>query len=158
MFAAHGYRILRCPQPADDVEEFAAPRVAGLLFQEVAERPLLDALAAGDDVQQQPALRLPLKGGRHLRRQRRADQSRAQRDQILQRLGAADQHRGGQPGVFAPLTGGREHTLEAVDLGGLGELDEVAQIGRPVAVHGAAVAAGNQVARVPVSRQEPMKV
>ena len=140
----------------DDVEELATPRVAGLLRQKVAERPLLDALAAGDHVQQQPPLRLPLKGGRHLRGQRRADQPWTQRHQILQRLGAADQHGGGQPGVLAPLTGGREHGLEAVDLGGLGELDEVLQIGWPVAVHGASVATGDQVARVTVSGKKPM--
>ena len=39
------------------VEELVAAGVAGVLVEEVAEHPLLVALAAGDDVEQQPAAR-----------------------------------------------------------------------------------------------------
>ena len=158
VLTGRGHRGIGGPQPADDVEELAASRVAVLLLQEVAERPLLGALAAGDHVEHQPALRLPLEGGRHLRGQRRADQPRAERHQVLQRLGAADQHRGTQPGVFAPQPGRRQHRLEPVDLGGLGELDEVFEVGRPVAAHGAAMPTGDQIARVAVRRKKPMQM
>jgi hypothetical protein len=50
MFAGDGHRIVGRPQPADDVEELATSRVTVPLLQEVAERPLLDAFAAGDHV------------------------------------------------------------------------------------------------------------
>jgi hypothetical protein len=48
--------------------------------------------------------------------------------------------------------------LEAVDLGRLGELDEVFQVGRPVAAHVAAMPAGDQVTRIPVGREKPMQM
>jgi hypothetical protein len=54
--------------------------------------------------------------------------------------------------------GRRQYRLEAVDLGRLRELDEVFQVGGPIAAHAAAVPAGDQVPRIPVSRKKPMQM
>ena len=53
------------------MQELVAALVAGVLVEEVAEHPLLVALAAGDDVEQQPAAGQVLEGAGHLRGQER---------------------------------------------------------------------------------------
>ena len=74
--------------PRTIVQELAGPRVAGVLVEEVAVGALLVALAAGDDVEQQPPPELPLEGGRHLRGQGGRDEAGPEGDQELQPLGA----------------------------------------------------------------------
>ena len=70
---------LALPQPPHDLQELAGAAVAGVLVEEVAVGALLVALAAGDDVEQQPPAGLPLEGGRPSARRASARRSRAGR-------------------------------------------------------------------------------
>ena len=87
------------------VQELVAAGVARVLVEEVAVRPLLVALAAGDDVEQQPAAGEVLEGGGHLRGEVGRGQAGPEGDEELQPLGDLAEHRGGQPGVLAPGAG-----------------------------------------------------
>ena len=72
-----------CPQPADDVEELVGALVARVLVEEVA----VGALFGGSPPMTTLSSRRPRdwrEGGRHLCRQRRADQPGAERDEELQ--------------------------------------------------------------------------
>ena len=60
--------------------------------------------------------------------------------------------------LYAALTGPVTDVPSGVRVGGLGELDQVLQIGRPVAVHIAAVTTGDEVARVPVGGKKPVQM
>jgi hypothetical protein len=62
---------LAVPQLPYDLQEFAGTAVPVVLVEEVPVGPLLVALAAGDDVEEQPSAGLPLERGRHLRGERR---------------------------------------------------------------------------------------
>ena len=62
---------IAAPRPAHDRQELAGAGVALVVRQVVAEPGLLVGLAAGHDVEQQPAAGDPLVGGRHLGRERR---------------------------------------------------------------------------------------
>ncbi len=70
VFALEVDRAVARPQALDHVEVFAAARVALILVEEVAEGALFVVLSAGDDVEEQASLRLPLEGRGHLRGQR----------------------------------------------------------------------------------------
>ncbi|CAG7064346.1 hypothetical protein PICSAR18_02361 [Mycobacterium avium subsp. paratuberculosis] len=157
VFSRKGDRLWRGPQLPHHVQEFGGARVPRLLVQEVAVGALLVRFAAGDHVQQQPSLRVPLEGAGHLRGQRRAQQPGTERDQKLQRLGRFDQHRRRQPRVLTPQSRRREDGLEAVVLGGRADLVQVPQRGRPVTGHRRAVPARDQVPRIAVGRQKPVK-
>ena len=151
---------LAAPQRADDVQELLAAGVAGVLVEEVAEHPLLVALAAGHHVEQQPAAGEVLEGAGHLGGQERRGQARAERDQELQPLGDLAEHRGREPGVVAPGAGGGQRGLEADVLGGPGDLAEVGHARRATRGTGAdAVAAADDVAAVAtVGGQEPVEL
>ena len=71
VLAVEVVRRLR-PRAAHDGEELVGAGVALGVAEVVAEPLLLGRLAAGDDVEQQPAVGDPLEGGGHLRGQRRA--------------------------------------------------------------------------------------
>lgn len=150
-------RTVTGPQLADHVEELAASCVPLVLVEEVTERALLVVLPAGHDVEQQTTTRLPLEGSGHLSGQRRAEQSRSQSNQKLERLGGLDHHRCRQPCVFAPRAGGCENGLEAVRLGGRADLIEVFQRRRTITGHRAAVPTRHQIPGITVSRQEPVE-
>ena len=146
---------------ADDRQELVAPRVAGVLVQEVAVRPLLVALAAGDDVEQQPAAGQVLEGAGHLRGQRRRGQARAgtrpgtsaapRRWLSIAVDSQASSHQ-------APV--GRQRGLEAELLGAAGDLAEVGHAaGRPDGAGVDAVAAADDLAAVAaVGGQEPVEL
>ena len=99
---------LALPGAAQDREELVGAGVALVLVRWSPKRRLLDRVAAGDDVEQQPAAGEPLVRRGHLRGERRRDQARPERDQELQALGLLGQRRRGEPGVLAPRAGGRE--------------------------------------------------
>ena len=118
------------------------------------------ALAAGDDVEEEPSAGLPLEGGGHLGGERGRDEAGAEGDQELQAFGVLADHRGGQPGVLAPGTGGGERADEAEVLGGAGDLAQIGDRRRPVPAGlggGRAVAAADDVAAVAVGGQEPVE-
>jgi hypothetical protein len=117
-------------------------------------------LAAGDDVQQQPAPGLALERGRHLGRQGGRDLTGAEGDEELQPLGHLGEHRGGEPGVLAPHAGRGERGLEAQLLGAARYLPEIGDRRRPDGARdggGRPVTAADDVAPVAARRQEPVE-
>lgn len=118
------------------------------------------ALAAGDDVEQQPLSRMALERGRHLGPERGREQTRPEGHQELQPLGHLGQQRGGQPGVFAPCAGRCQCADETELLGTARDLTQIRQSRGPrTAGHrrGRAVAAPDQVSTVPIGRKEPVE-
>jgi len=128
VFAGEGER-LGGPGAAQDGEELVGAGVAGVVVVVVAEALLLDRVAAGDDVEQEPAAGDALVGGGHLRGQGGGDGAGAERDEEPQPLGLADERGRGDPGVLAERAGRGEHAPEAEALGGAGDLGEVVDVG-----------------------------
>ena len=104
VLALEVHRLL-APHRVHDVQELAGAGVALVVVQPVAEPTLLDVVAAGDDVQQHPALGEPLQRRGLLGGQRRRYQSGPEGDEELQPLGLGQQRRRGQPRVLAPGSG-----------------------------------------------------
>ena len=142
------------------VEELVAALVAVVLVEEVAEHPLLVALAAGHDVEEQPAAGEVLEGAGHLGGQERRGQPGPERDQELQPLRERAEHRGRDPGVLAPGPGRRQRRLEAELLGAAGDLAEVGHRRRSPGRAGLdPVAAADDLAAVAaVGGQEPVEL
>ena len=153
----HGLAV---PEPADDLEELVAAPVPVVLVEEVAEHPLLVALAAGDDVQEQAAAGQVLEGAGHLGGQERRRQPGPERDQELQPLRERAEHGGRDPGVLAPGPGRRQCRLEAELLGAAGDLAEVGHRRRSPGRAGLdPVAAADDLASVAaVGGQEPVEL
>lgn len=148
------------PQPAHDVEEFVAARVALLLVEVITERALLVGLAADDDVEQDPARRVLGKRRGHLRRQRRAHQAGTEGHEERQRRGLARQQRGGDEGVLTPGARGDQCTGETESLGRPDDRREVVDAGLAIAAGGAegcAVATPDDEPAVAVGGQEPVQ-
>jgi hypothetical protein len=104
---------------------------------------------------------MPLEGRGLLRREGRRDEAGADGDEELQPLGAPDQHRGREPGVFAPQAGRRAGGGEPDLLGRLRDRGQVVQRSLPQQARrtGAhAVAAADQLPAVAVDREEPVEV
>lgn len=152
-----GHRLPRGPQLPHDVQELGGAGVARLLVQEVPVGALLVRFATGDDVEQQASGRVPLEGPGHLGRQGGTEQPGPKSHQKFQGRGRFDQHRRRQPRVLTPQSGGRENRLEPVVFGGRTDLVQIPQRGGPVAGHRRAVPARDQIPRIAVGRQKPMK-
>ena len=103
------------------------------MVQIVAESLLLGVFATADHVEQQPAFREALKGGRLLGGQGGRDQSRPERHQELESLGLSQQCGGGQPGVLAKGPGRRENALVPQSVDGTCDFGQVAPVRRTVA-------------------------
>ena len=148
------------PEAPDDLEELPRAHVALLLGEVVAEGTLFVGVAAGDDVQQEPPMRVPLEGRRHLRGEGRRDEAGTEGDQELQPLGGLGQHRGDHPGVVAPAAGRGQGRLEAEVLGGGRDPGQVGDRGLAEATGDArrgSVAGLDQAAAVALRRQEPVE-
>ena len=136
-------------QVAIDVEELARHRVALVMGEENAVALVLDGIAAGDDVDQQPAVRDPVERRGHARGNARRLQAGPDSDEIAQPLGQR-RHRGGHdPGILATSPGRQQHAEIAELIGGLRDLAQI------VEVHLAAADGGAEIAAVAVRRQEP---
>jgi hypothetical protein len=115
------------PHADEFIRDFVALGVVG----EQAVRFQLALVAAGDDVDQQAAIRQAVEGGRHAHRQARRGQARTDRHQELELLRHVDQRRRHHPRVFAGAAGRQQHAVVAQRVGGHRHLLQVlASIGR----------------------------
>ncbi len=112
----------------------------------------LDRIAAGDDVDQQPAVGDPVQRRRHPGGDAGRLQAGADGDQETQPLGERHQRRGHDPGILARAPGGQEHAEIAQIVGRLGDLAQVAQVDLARTLGRA------EIATVAVRRQEPEDV
>jgi len=99
---------------------------------------------------------MPLEGRGLLRREGRRDEAGAEGDEELQPLGAPDQHRGREPGVFAPQAGRRAGGGEPDLLGRLRDRGQVVQRSLPQQARRAGAHA--VAAAIAVEREEPVEV
>ena len=99
----------------------------------VAEARLLDRVAAGDDVEQEPAAREALEGLHLLGGQGGCEGSRPERDEELQPGRDLGEHRARDPGVLAPGAGRCQHGFVAEVVGGLRDLGSDRPASRVVA-------------------------
>ena len=139
-------------QIAVDVEKLARDRVALVMGEEDAVALVLDGIAAGDDVDQQPSVRHPVERRGHPRRHARRLQAGPDRHKIAQPLGPGRDGRRDHPGILAASPGRQQHAEIAELIGGLRDLAQV------VEVHLAAAGGGAEIAAVAMGRQEPENV
>ncbi|MNN15309.1 hypothetical protein D3C81_1284110 [compost metagenome] len=126
---------------APDAQEFCRGLVALAVIEEQAIAFQLGGVAAGDQVDQQPAVGEAIEGCRHARRQCRRHQARPHRDQEFQALRHGRQRRCRHPWVFARAAGGNQHPFIAERIGGHGDLLHIVEIDFARAFGGAEVAA-----------------
>ena len=139
-------------QIAVDVEELAGDRIALVMIEEDAVALVLDGIAAGDDVDQQPSVRHPVERRGHPRRDARRLQAGPHRDQIAQPLGPGRDGRCHHPGILAASPRRQQHAEIAELIGGLRDLAQIVEI------HLAAAGRGAEIAAVAMGRQEPENV
>jgi hypothetical protein len=130
------------PRLPDHLQELRGAFVALVVGEEVAVGALLAGIAAGDDVQQEPAPADPLQRRGHVCGECRHDETWPERDQELQPLGVAHQCGHGKPGVLTPGAGGREDAGEAEPVRGPRHLGEVLDVRGPVGRRDVASVAG----------------
>ena len=135
-----------------NVEKFAGHLVAFVMIEKDAVAAVFGRVAAGDDIDQQPALRHAIERRRHARRNRRRLQAGPHRDEIPQPLGQRRQRRRDHPGILAASSGRQQHAEIAEIIGRLRDLAQVLKADRAGADRGAEMAA------VAVRRQEPKNV
>src|SRR5690606_7582059 len=99
--------------PTEDLEELPGPPVPLVVREPVAVGTLLDRVAPGDDVDDEPPPGQSLERARLVRGQRGGDEPGAEGDDELQPLGVLGERRGEDPGVLAAGAGGRQGGLEA---------------------------------------------
>ena len=86
------------------------------------------------------------------------DQTGAKCHEELQPLSDRQQGGGGDPGVLAPPSGGREHRLETVVLGRPGDLREVIKVRESLPrLRTGAVASTHDGTRIAAGRKEPVQ-
>ena len=139
-------------QRAPDAQELVGDGVAGGVVEEQAVALELDRVAAGDHVDQQPAVRDPVERRRHARGHGGRLQARADGDQEAQPLGQRRQGRGDDPAVLAGAAGRQQHAVVAEIVGRLGDLAQIGEVDLPGAL------AGAEIAAVAMGRQEPEDV
>lgn len=141
-----------------DLEGLVGDGVALRLGRVVTVRPLFGVFSPDDHVQQQSVTGNLLVGLRLLGSQRRPDQTGAKCHQELQPLSDRQQGGGGDPGVLAPPSGGREHRLETVVLGRPGDLREVIKVRESLPqLRTGAVASTHDGTRIAAGRKEPVQ-
>lgn len=153
------------PQLPEDREELGGPLVALGFAEVVTEAALLDVVAAGDNVEQQPIPRDALVRRGRLGNQGRGLQPRPESHEVLEVFGPLGQGRREHPGVLAPTAGRGQRPGEPELLRGAGHQTEVVEVGRPVRTESVCPAAcatdgvaETQVgARVTIGRQEPVQ-
>ena len=127
----------------------------GVTLVVIEENPVafvFDRIAAGDDVDQQPAFENAVEGRGHPRSDRRRLQPGAHRDEKAQAPRQRREGRGDDPGVLAGSSGGQQHPEIAEFIGGLRDLSEIAQRNIARADRRAEIAA------VAMGRQEPQHI
>ena len=139
-------------QIAVDVEKLARHRVALVMIEENAVALVLDGIAAGDDIDQQPSVRHPVERRGHARGDARRLQAGPHRHQITQPLGPRRHRRGDHPGILAASPGRQQHAEIAELIGGLRDLAQIVEVDLASAGRGAEIAA------VAMGRQEPENV
>ena len=112
----------------------------------------LGLVAAGDDIDQEPAVGQAVEGRRHAHRQARRRQPGAHGHQEFEPAGFADQAGRDHPGVFAGTAGGQQHAFIAQRVGRHRDLAQVVMVDRTRALRGAEVTA------VAVGREEPENI
>ena len=132
--------------------ELAGDLVAVGVACEDAIALVLDRVTAGDDVDQQAAVRQTVERRGHARRHRRRLQPRPHCDQELQPLGGGRHRRGDNPGILAALARWQKHAVVAELVGSLSDLAQIRE------VSGTASYCGAEVPAVSMSRQEPQHV
>ena len=133
-------------------EKFARNFVAFVMVEKNPVALVLRGIAAGDDVDQQPALRHAIERRRHAGRDRRRLQSRPHRDEVSQPLRERRERRRDDPGIFAAASGRQQHAEIAEIVGRLRDLAQVLKADRTGANGGAEMVA------VAMGRQEPKDV
>ena len=118
-------RLVARPRLLEDLDVLEGAGVALVLGQEVALALLLVVVAAGDEVQRQPAVADLVERGERLGRERRDRQVRAVGQQQLQPFGVAGDVRRRLRRVRAARPVGGEHAVPAVLLVGAGEAQRV---------------------------------
>jgi len=136
-------------QVAVDVEELTCHGVTLVMIEEDAVALVLDRIAAGDDVDQEPPVGDAIKRRRHPRRDAWRLQAGADSNEIAQPLGPGRDRRGDDPGILAASPGRQQHA-EIAEL--VGRLRDLAQI---VEVDIAAAGGGAEIMAVTMGRQEP---
>ena len=102
--------------------------------EEDAVALVLDRVAAGDDVDQQAAVRDPVERRRHARGDGRRLQAGPHRDQESQPLGQRRQRRRDHPGILAAAPGRQQHAVIAELVGGLRDLAQIVEVHLAAAV------------------------
>ncbi len=136
-------------QIAVDVEELARHRIALVVIEEDAVALVLDGIAAGDDVDQKPAIGDAIERRRHPRRHARRLQAGPHSYEVAQPLGPGRDRRSDDPGILAASPGRQQHAEIAELVGGLRDLAQVVEIDIATAGGGAEIMA------VTMGRQEP---
>ena len=131
------------------LHELARHLVALGMGEKDAVAGVLDRVAAGDDVDEEPPVGQPVERRRHPRRERRRLEAGANGDKEAEAFRLRHHRRGDKPRVLAALAGREKHPVVAEPVGGRGDLAEVAEIG------GAAADCRAEVPAVPMGRQEP---
>ena len=98
------------------------------MVEEDAVALVLDGIAAGDDVDQQPAVRDPVERRGHARRDGRRLQAGPHRDEIAQPLGQRRDRGGDDPGILAAAPGRQQHAVIAELVGGLRDLAQIVEV------------------------------
>ena len=113
------------PDATHHGEVFVGAAVAGVMVEPVAVLPLLQVVAAGDDVQGDAPVAELVQGGGLAGGEGRGDEAGAMGDEVAQPLGVG----GGVAGDFKAVGGGGrvagEHHIEAGRLVGAGEVEDI---------------------------------
>ena len=134
-----------------DGQEFRRLHVAFVVFKEHAVAGQLHGIAADHHVEQQASPAEPIERRRLSRRKARQGDAGPEGDQELQTLGERRKPRGGDPALFAILSGRQQHAFEAEPIRRLRNLGEIAKVRLPL-TDGRA-----QIVAVAVGRDEPEK-
>ena len=122
-------------------QEFACHFVALIVGEKNAVGGRLVRIAAGDYVDQHPALGEPIEGRGHARCQRGRHDARPHRNQKLEPLGARHQRGCDHPCIFAGVSRGQQHRAVAELIDGLRYLPQVSVVSKTRAMAGAEIAA-----------------
>jgi hypothetical protein len=139
-------------QRAPDDEEFFRHLIALVVCQPDALAAQLDRVAAGHDIDEQPAIRDSVERRRHARGLRGLLQTGTHRDQKPELPRLRRERRGDHPGILAACAGRQEHAEIAEAIGCAGDLAHV------IERHGARPDLRPQTAAIAVRRNEPQHV
>ena len=135
-----------------DGEEFARHGITGVVIEEDAVALVLDGIAAGDDVDQQPAIGDAVERRRHARGNGRRLQAGPHGDEVAQPLGERRDAGRDDPGILAASPRRQQHAEIAELVGGLRDLAQIVEIDL------AAAGGGAEITAVAMGRQEPEDV